>query len=107
VTTENLSAGVSPATPSRVTDQHWLIFADHPQGGVANVTRCVCGFPADVESDCGYGDSVLKHIEAEIREQIARDIEAETVFDEDKFYMLDSTRAAFTAAASIARGGAA
>lgn len=36
---------------------HWLVFNDE-----RHVTGCHCGFEADVDSDCGWGDSVVDHI---------------------------------------------
>lgn len=36
--------------------KHWLKF-DKRQ-----ITGCQCGFPADTDSDCGYGDSVANHL---------------------------------------------
>jgi hypothetical protein len=41
-------------------DKHWLIFGVHE--GRRAVVGCQCGFQADVESDCGYGDSVVDHL---------------------------------------------
>lgn len=36
--------------------EHWLTFVD------GQVTGCHCGYPADQDSDCGYGDSVVRHL---------------------------------------------
>lgn len=38
-------------------DGHWLVFDDERR-----VTGCHCGFEADMDSDCGWGDSVVDHI---------------------------------------------
>lgn len=46
----------------RLNSGHWLIF-DRDR----LITGCHCGFLADVESDAGYGDSVLDHIEDVVR----------------------------------------
>jgi hypothetical protein len=39
-----------------VHDEHWLRMDDERQ-----IVGCHCGFMAN-ENDCGYGDSVLKHV---------------------------------------------
>lgn len=39
--------------------QHWLVF-----DAKRRVIGCHCGFPADMESDCGWGDSVANHLMA-------------------------------------------
>ena len=36
---------------------HWLLF-----NAAREVVGCACGFDADVESDCGWGDSVVDHL---------------------------------------------
>ncbi|HET6911500.1 MAG TPA: hypothetical protein VFH54_19405 [Mycobacteriales bacterium] len=46
----------------RVEDGHWLTFSDDRL-----IIGCHCGFVADMESDAGYGDSVLDHFEAVVR----------------------------------------
>lgn len=43
-------------TPQPVSD-HWLMF-----DAARQVTGCHCGFEADMDSDCGYGDSVVDHL---------------------------------------------
>lgn len=37
--------------------EHWLIFDDERR-----VTGCHCGFQADMDADCGWGDSVVEHL---------------------------------------------
>lgn len=44
-------------------EQHWLVFDKGRQ-----VTGCHCGFRANIDSDRGYGDSVVAHLQ-----QMARD----------------------------------
>lgn len=71
-----------PNCPTRRHENgHWLIFGCQPEHPLQlPVTGCMCGFVAD-ESDCGYGDSVLRHfravVEAELRARLAAEIEAE------------------------------
>jgi hypothetical protein len=47
--------------PIRDTDPapspHWLIF-----DAARQITGCACGFPADLDEDCGWGDSVVDHL---------------------------------------------
>jgi hypothetical protein len=38
--------------------KHWLVFNEIGTG----LTGCHCGFPADYDSDCGYGDSIVAHL---------------------------------------------
>lgn len=42
--------------PHRRLD-HWLVF-----NGKREVVGCHCGFVADLDSDCGWGDSVVTHL---------------------------------------------
>lgn len=39
-----------------LTSTHWLVMDDERQ-----ITGCHCGLLAD-ESDCGYGDGIVKHM---------------------------------------------
>lgn len=39
------------------SDTHWLRFNEQRE-----ITGCHCGFVADAESDCGWGDSVVDHL---------------------------------------------
>ena len=41
----------------RVADSHWLMF-----DGERRIVGCHCGFRADLEADCGWGDSVRVHL---------------------------------------------
>lgn len=43
---------------------HWLVF-----DAERTIVGCFCGFRADVESDAGYGDTVLDHFEAVVRRE--------------------------------------
>jgi hypothetical protein len=36
---------------------HWLIF-----NAARAITGCACGFEADIDGDCGFGDSVVDHL---------------------------------------------
>lgn len=45
-----------PGSPPGRED-HWLLF-----DRARRVVGCRCGFKADVEADCGWGDSVVKHL---------------------------------------------
>lgn len=36
---------------------HWLMF-----NAKREVVGCHCGFKADVDADCGWGDSVVEHL---------------------------------------------
>lgn len=36
---------------------HWLLFDKDRQ-----IVGCRCGFRADMDSDCGWGDSVVEHL---------------------------------------------
>lgn len=40
------------------TGEHWLTF----DPATRDVTGCACGFRADLDSDCGWGDSVVAHL---------------------------------------------
>jgi hypothetical protein len=40
-----------------MTGDHWLVFNDERE-----VSGCHCGFRADLDSDCGWGDSVVEHL---------------------------------------------
>lgn len=51
--------GVSPARCECALD-HWLVFNDKRE-----IVGCRCGFAADTDSDCGWGDSVVRHLLAE------------------------------------------
>ncbi|WP_026931196.1 hypothetical protein [Glycomyces tenuis] len=42
---------------NQVSDSHWLKFNADCQ-----VTGCQCGFRADLDSDCEFGDSVVAHL---------------------------------------------
>jgi hypothetical protein len=57
------------------SDGHWLVFDNERR-----VTGCHCGFEADVDSDCGWGDSVVDHIYAagrvSERARLAGEVEA-------------------------------
>lgn len=80
------------------TSSHWLLMGQNRY-----ITGCNCGFHAD-EADAGYGDSVIRHIEAAVREQIAADIEAQARPDGvGEPHWLAGIRHS----ARIARGGAA
>lgn len=52
----------------RVGEKHWLLF--EVRSGRLMVTGCACGFEADVEADCGYGDSVVRHLLSAPRESV-------------------------------------
>lgn len=41
----------------QLRNEHWLIFNDGRE-----VVGCHCGFEADNDSDCGWGDSVVEHL---------------------------------------------
>ena len=49
--------GRPPVLVDAAESPHWLIFNSARQ-----VTGCACGFAADVDSDCGFGDSVVDHL---------------------------------------------
>jgi hypothetical protein len=58
-----------PEPPSRPgslpgREGHWLLFdmIDHGRLQQRVVSGCHCGFKADVEADCGWGDSVVEHL---------------------------------------------
>lgn len=42
--------------PLKCDDEHWLLF------DAWRIVGCHCGFKADVEADCGRGDSVVAHL---------------------------------------------
>ena len=46
-----------PRVEEQQESPHWLLFDKARQ-----VTGCACGFRADMEEDCGYGDSVVDHL---------------------------------------------
>jgi hypothetical protein len=49
----------------RFSSRHWLIFQNNAVAG------CWCGFDADIDSDAGFGDSVVDHFaEAAIAEHL-------------------------------------
>lgn len=59
----------------RVLKEHWLVM-----DGDRAIAGCHCGFVAETDSDCGYGDSVLKHfagmVIASARKAVAAEIRA-------------------------------
>lgn len=50
--------GVSgPEISAQAVEGHWLKFNKTTR----EVIGCQCGFAADIDSDCGWGDSVVRH----------------------------------------------
>jgi hypothetical protein len=39
-------------------ERHWLLFDRKER----QIVGCHCGFEADNDSDCGWGDSVVRHL---------------------------------------------
>lgn len=52
--------------------QHWLVFDLSIETPSPWITGCQCGFVADVDSDMGFGDSVVDHLLSVAAERVDR-----------------------------------